>query len=62
MQPLIQHFFSQIIDSCLYFPEVPLGNKAKSGQKFTRNATNGFECLKLIWSWSGTFNTQTFWL
>ena len=33
------------------------------GQKFTRNAKNGFECLKLIWS--GTFaicSTQPLWL
>ena len=32
------------------------------GQKFTRNAKNGFECLKLIWS--GTFeifNTEPLW-
>ena len=29
------------------------------GQQFTRNAKNGFECLKLIWSGTfAIFNTE----
>ena len=32
------------------------------GQKFTRNAKNGFECLKLIWSGAfAIFNTEPLW-
>ena len=32
------------------------------GQKFTRNAKNGFECLKLIWSGTfAIFNTEPLW-
>ena len=68
MQPSIQHIFYQINDSCLYFPEssvifiarVVEENKTKSvsnvnkvvGQKFTKNAKNGFKCLKLILKWN----------
>ena len=32
------------------------------GQKFTRNAKNGFECLKLIWGGTfASFNTEPLW-
>ena len=32
------------------------------GQKFTRNAKNGFECLKLVWSGTfAIFNTEPLW-
>ena len=79
MQPLIQDISSEIIDSSPCCPErfhdfsgmkFPFKTKQKVlshvnsfGQIFTRNAKNGFECLKLIWS--GTFaicSTQPLWL
>ena len=60
MQPFIQHIFSQIFiflkGSVISLEKVALGNKTNFfflvhrvfGQKFTRNAKNGFEYLKLI--------------
>ena len=79
MQPLIQDILSQIIDSspccperfcdfsCMRFPfktkQKVLSHEIVFGHIFTRNAKNGSECLKLIWS--GTFaicSTQPLWL
>ena len=64
MQPLIQDILSQIIDSspgcperfhdfsCIKFPfktkQEVLSHVNSFGQKFTINAKNGPECLKLI--------------
>ena len=73
MQPIL----SQIIESCFYFPEIfscwkypqemqllhlKTEQKEFFGQKFTRNAKNGFECLTVIWSGTfATFNIEILW-